>query len=125
MLRAKDGRKLGEKATEALRAVQEDLQDAWVELDQFIDNVGENTVVVEDSVDVEEELPAEEVEDVPAEEPAEEVEVQTNPEVEPVEAEDNTESVDEEAEALWLESQQNIADSLDAELEVEDNISGE
>ena len=125
MLRAKDGRKLGEKATEALRAVQEDLQDAWVELDQFIDNVGENTVVVEDSVDVEEELPAEEVEDVPAEEPAEEVEVQTNPEVEPVEAEDNTESVDEEAEALWLEAQQNIAESLDAELEVEDNISGE
>ena len=125
MLRAKDGRKLGEKATEALRAVQEDLQDAWVELDQFIDNVSENTVVTEDVVDVEEELPAEEVEDVPAEEPAEEVEVQTNPEVEPVEAEDNTESVDEEAEALWLESQQNIADSLDAELEVEDNISGE
>ena len=122
MLRAKDGRKLGEKATEALRAVQEDLQDAWVELDQFIDNVGENTVVTEESVDVEEELPAEEVEDVPAEEPAEEVEVQTNPEVEPVEAEDNTESVDEEAEALWLESQQTIADSLDAELEVEDNI---
>ena len=122
MLRAKDGRKLGEKATEALRAVQEDLQDAWVELDQFIDNVGENTVVVEDNVDVEEELPAEEVEDVPAEEPAEEVEVQTNPEVEPVEAEDNTESVDEEAEALWLEAQQNIAESLDAELEVEDNI---
>ncbi len=63
MLRAKDGRKLGEKATEALRAVQEDLQDAWVELDQFIDNVGENTVVTEESVDVEEELPADEVEE--------------------------------------------------------------
>ena len=132
MLRAKDGRKLGEKATEALRAVQEDLQDAWVELDQFIDNVSENTVVTEDVVDVEEELPAEEVEDVPADEPAEEVEesteeveVESDPETEPVEAEDNTESVDEEAEALWLESQQNIADSLDAELEVEDNISGE
>ena len=122
MLRAKDGRKLGEKATEALRAVQEDLQDAWVELDQFIDNVGENTVVVEDNVDVEEELPAEELEDVPAEEPAEEVEVESDPEVEPVEAEDNTESVDEEAEALWIEAQQNIAESLDAELEVEDNI---
>ena len=132
MLRAKDGRKLGEKATEALRAVQEDLQDAWVELDQFIDNVGENTVVTEESVDVEEELPAEELEDISAEEPVEEVEesteeveVESDPETEPVEAEDNTESVDEEAEALWLESQQNIADSLDAELEVEDNISGE
>ena len=129
MLRAKDGRKLGEKATEALRAVQEDLQDAWVELDQFIDNVSENTVVTEDVVDVEEELPAEEVEDVSADEPAEqveesteEVEVESDPETEPVEAEDNTESVDEEAEALWLEAQQNIAESLDAELEVEDNI---
>lgn len=132
MLRAKDGRKLGEKATEALRAVQEDLQDAWVELDQFIDNVGENTVVIEDSVDVEEELPVEEQEDTATEEPveeaeesAEEVEVQTNPEVEPVLDEDNTESVDEEAEALWLEAQQNIAESLDAELEVEDNYIGD
>ena len=67
MLRAKDGRKKA-KSYQALRAVQEDLQDAWVELDQFIDNVGENTVVVEESVDVEEELPAEEVEDVSVEE---------------------------------------------------------
>jgi HK97 family phage prohead protease len=122
MLRAKDGRKLGEKATEALRAVQEDLQDAWVELDAFIDNVGDTTVVIEEIDDVEEELPAEEQEDVSVEEPAEEVEVESDPETEPVEAEDNTESVDEEAEALWLEAQQNIAESLDAELEVEDNI---
>jgi hypothetical protein len=122
MLRAKDGRKLGDKATEALRAVQDDLQDAWVELDQFIDNVGENNVVTEESVDVEEELPLEEQEDEVSEEVTEEVEVQTNPEVEPVQDEDNTESVDEEAEALWLEAQQNIAESLDAELEVEDNI---
>ena len=123
MLRAKDGRKLGEKATEALRAVQDDLQDAWVELDQFIDNVGESTVVVEESVDVEEELPVEEPEDETSEEPeVEEVEVESDPETEPVQAEDNTESVDEEAEALWLEAQQNIAESLDAELEVEDNI---
>jgi len=121
MLRAKDGRKLGEKATEALRAVQEDLQDAWVELDAFIDNVSENTVVVEESDDVEEELPVEEPEDEITEEPViEEVEVESDPETEPVLAEDNTESVDEEAEALWLEAQQNIAESLDAELEVEE-----
>jgi len=121
MLRAKDGRKLGEKATEALRAVQEDLQDAWVELDAFIDNVSENTVVVEESDDVEEELPVEEPEDEITEEPViEEVEVESHPETEPVLAEDNTESVDEEAEALWLEAQQNIAESLDAELEVEE-----
>ena len=122
MLRAKDGRKLGEKATDALRAVQDDLQDAWVELDQFIDNVSDTAVVTEDDVDVEEELPVEEPEDESVEEPTEEVEVESDPEVEPVQAEDNTESVDEEAEALWLEAQQNIAESLDAELEVEDNI---
>ena len=122
MLRAKDGRKLGEKATDALRAVQDDLQDAWVELDQFIDNVSDTAVVTEDDVDVEEELPVEEPEDESVEEPAEEVEVESDPEIEPVQAEDNTESVDEEAEALWLEAQQNIAESLDAELEVEDNI---
>lgn len=123
MLRAKDGRKLGEKATEALRAVQDDLQDAWVEIDQFIDNVGDfEEVVAEDNVDVEEELSDEEVEDVATEEPVEEVEVESDPEIEPVQAEDNTDSVDDEAEALWLEAQQNIAESLDAELEVEDNI---
>ena len=120
MLRAKDGRKLGEKATDALRAVQDDLQDAWVELDQFIDNVSDTAVVTEDDVDVEEELPVEEPEDESVEEPAEEVEVESDPEIEPVQAEDNTESVDEEAEALWLEAQQNIAESLDAELEVEE-----
>lgn len=124
MLRAKDGRKLGAKATEALRAVQDDLQDAWVEIDQFIDNVGDiEDVVVEDIDDVEEEQSDEEVEDIATEEPvAEEVEVESDPEIEPVQAEDNTESVDEEAEELWLEAQQTIAESLDAELEVEDNI---
>lgn len=123
MLRAKDGRKLGAKATEALRAVQDDLQDAWVEIDQFIDNVGDlEDVIAEDSVDVEEEQSDEEVEDVATEEPVEEVEVESDPEIEPVQAEDNTESVDDEAEELWLEAQQTIAESLDAELEVEDNI---
>ena len=78
--------------------------------------------MTEESVDVEEELPVEEPEDEVTEEPVEEVEVESDPEVEPVLTEDNTESVDEEAEALWLETQQNIAESLDAELEVEDNI---
>jgi hypothetical protein len=77
--------------------------------------------VTEESVDVEEELPVEEPEDETSEEPeVEEVEVESDPETEPVLAEDNTESVDEEAEALWLEAQQNIAESLDAELEVEE-----
>ena len=40
MLRDEDGRKLGVKATEALRAVADDLNDAWTEIDEFIGNVG-------------------------------------------------------------------------------------
>ena len=135
MLRAKDGRKLGSKATDALRAVQDDLQDAWVELDQFIESTG---TVEESEVEVEEEQSEEgqeeaaepvveetaeesEVEETAEESEVEEVEAQTNPEVELTESEDNTES-DDEMDELWLEAQQNIAESLDAELEVEDNI---
>tara|TARA_B100000029_G_scaffold479190_1_gene526019 strand:+ start:3351 stop:4598 length:1248 start_codon:yes stop_codon:yes gene_type:complete len=135
MLRAKDGRKLGSKATDALRAVQDDLQDAWVELDQFIESTG---TVEESEVEVEEEQSEEgqeeaaepvveetaeesEVEEAAEESEVEEVEAQTNPEVELTESEDNTES-DDEMDELWLEAQQNIAESLDAELEVEDNI---
>jgi len=120
MLRAKDGRKLGSKATEALRAVQEDLQDAWVEIDQFIDNAG---TIEEAEVIVEEELTDEEPEDEITEEPVvEEVEVESDPEAELVSEEDNTDSDDNEGDELWLESQRLISESLDAELEVEDNI---
>lgn len=129
MLRAKDGRKLGVKATEALRAVQDDLQDAWVEIDQFIDTVGtegaleledldeeqaEIEDVVEeptDSVDTEEVAvePEEEVEN-----PAESDEVEEVTEV-PV---DNTESVDEEdlEDEVWAESQRLMAEAVDVEI---------
>ena len=131
MLRAKDGRKIGVKATEALRAVQDDLQDAWTELDQFIDNVGtegalELDLEEEQSEEVEE--PVDEADnstDVVEAEPETEEEVveesTTEPEVEEEIAEDtpedNTDSVESEDldEEVWAESQRLIADAIVAE----------
>lgn len=131
MLRAKDGRKLGVKATEALRAVQEDLSDAWTEIDQFIEQVGTEGALEQDLEDEQ----AEDIEDV-VEEPTdlvdtEEVAVEAEPEDEvekPAEESDeaevteevpvdNTESVenDELDDEVWIESQRLIADAIDAE----------
>ena len=64
MLRDKYGRKLGVKATEALRAVADDLNDAWTEIDEFIGNVGTEGAL---ELEIDEEL----VEDEQAEEVAE------------------------------------------------------
>jgi predicted dehydrogenase len=134
MLRAKDGRKLGVKATEALRAVQEDLSDAWTEIDQFIDQVGTEGAL---ELDLEDEQ-AEEIEDV-VEEPTDSVDTQEvavepeedseNPEesdeVEEVTEEvpvDNTESVedDELDDEVWIESQRLIADAIDVEAQADE-----
>lgn len=132
MLRAKDGRKLGVKATEALRAVQEDLQDAWAEIDQFIDEVGtEGALELEDL----EEEQAEEIEDVVDEatdsvvteavEPEEDLE---DPEESEGEAEevpvDNTESVDEEDldDEVWAESQRLLAEAISAEISNDEQV---
>jgi len=123
MLRAKDGRSLGVKATEALRAVQDDLNDAWVELDQFIENVGtegalelevEEQQPVED--DIEDEDPSDDVEAV------EEVESSEEPEVELPEAvaDDNSESFDDGFDAEWSEGQQLLADTVDIDITEED-----
>ena len=127
MLRAKDGRKLGVKATEALRAVQEDLSDAWTEIDQFIDQVGtegalELELEEEQSDDVEEIVDeAENSTDVIEAEPETEEEVVEEPAAEPdVEEvaeetpEDNTESLESEEldDEVWAESQRLIADAL-------------
>ena len=141
MLRGEDGRKLGVKATEALRAVADDLNDAWTEIDEFIGNVGtegalelsdldeepvedepaETEEVAEastDTIDVETE--AEEVteEEAPAEEPA--VEEPEDEAAEEETPEDNTESPDdEEFDAEWVRAQQLIAESLAEEVEIE------
>ena len=146
MLRAKDGRKLGMKATDALRAVQEDLQESWNEVDEFITNYGAENA--EDVSEVEEaeavvEEPKEEVEtptevvdevDEPTEtevlepeviEPEEDteeeeeaVEAEPAPAVESEEevAEAEVTEVDEESDALWAEGQAIIAESLEAEI---------
>jgi len=142
MLRGNDGRKLGVKATEALRAVADDLQDAWTEVDEFIGTIGtegaleleveeelvedepaETEEVAEastDTIDVETE--AEEVteEEAPAEEPVEVETVEEEPEDEVAEEdtpEDNTDSSDEEFDAEWVRAQQIIAESLVEEIE--------
>ena len=143
LLRVKDGRKLSEKATEALNAVREDLNDAWTEIDEIIEEVGtlpeaavtavEEEVEVDD-VDTEmEEVVETEVEEVAVEEveetedaEIEEAEVEVIEEVEvPVEAETEevaSDEIDEDLESLLMETQRNIADSLIAETEIEDEI---
>jgi len=124
MLRAKDGRTLGTKATEALRAVQEDLSDAWVELDQFIENVGSEPAEVSET-EVEEQQPVEDV--VEDEDPSDDVEVEEvesseEPEVESPEAvaDDNSESSDDDFDAEWLEGQSLLADTVDIDISEED-----
>ena len=136
MLRAKDGRKIGVKATEALRAVQEDLSDAWTEIDQFIEQVGTEGAL---ELDLEEEQ-AEATEDV-VEEPTdsvdtEEVTVEPEDEVEESaeesdEAEvteevpvDKTESVESEDldDEVWAESQRLIADAVVAEASDDEQV---
>ena len=137
MLRGEDGRKLGVKATEALRAVADDLNDAWTEIDEFIGNVGtegaleleveeelvedepaETEEVAEastDTIDVETEVEEVTEEEAPAEEP-----VVEEPEDEAAEEdtpEDNTESADDEFDAEWVRAQQIIAESLVEEIE--------
>ena len=138
MLRGEDGRKLGVKATEALRAVADDLQDAWTEVDEFIGTIGtegaleseveeelvedepaeteEVTEASTDAIDVEteaEEVTEEEapVEESTEEEPEDEVAEEETPE-------DNTDSLDDdEFDAEWVRAQQIIAESLVEEIE--------
>ena len=143
LLRVKDGRKLSEKATEALNAVREDLNDAWTEIDEIIEEVGTlpeaTATAVEEEVEVDdvdteiEEVVETEVEEVAVEEVEEteeaeiaEAEVEVTEEVEvPVEAvteEVATDEIDEDLESLLMETQRTIADSLIAETEEEDEI---
>jgi len=130
LLRGEDGRKLGVKATEALRAVQDDLNDAWAELDEFIAEVGtEGALEVED---VEEELLEDEQAEDVAEASTDTIDVETEeeaveevaeePAAEPEDlvedTEDNTDSAeDEEFDAEWIRAQQLIAESLAEEIE--------
>ena len=130
-LRKGDGRKLSEQATTALRAVQEDLNDAWAELDQLIEEVGKEPVseVEEASDESEETAEAEEivseVEEAPAENPVEEPKAEdSSEEVSESEEEASEEIVEEEiaeAEAEVSEEvvEAEVAEEDDSELFVE------
>ena len=136
VLRSKDGRTLSERASSALRAVQEDLNDAWTEIDDILGDAtseveAETEETVEDNpveetqgstvTETEEAVEPEIDEDAEIEES--EVEVEDVIEVEEEEAETEEvvlEEVDEEIEALFAESQGLIADSILVELDDEE-----
>lgn len=147
-LRKGEGRKLSEQATSALRAVREDLNDAWAEIDQLIEDVSE-VPADSDEEKVEEEAPeaeateteeiVSEVEESSAEEivdeaPAEETPADTEPEDEASEedSEEDVEIAEAEAEVtedvaiemeddseLFAETQQLLAEAAVAELDEE------
>ena len=132
VLRSKDGRTLSERASSALRAVQEDLNDAWTEIDDILVEASkpeaevETTEATETVEETQEEEVVEEIsEDAEiAEAEVEVVEVEVEEEVvEEEEAETEEvvlEEVDEEIEALFAESQSLIADSILVELDDEE-----
>ena len=147
-LRQKNGRKLGVSATEALRAVQESVSDAFAEIDKFVDEFGSEgdlseTAEVVNEVEVEETEVQTEPVDTTEEEPKAEETVEAQAEVETVvadpepevdtgderteedpidEAELPTEEVrDDELDKLWLESQEILTDSILVDVEVPDN----
>ena len=140
-LRKKNGRKLGASATEALRAVQESVADAFDELDKFVDEFGtegaletdtevvEETTVEEPTAEVDqeeteavtEEVVNEETPQEPEEDTVEENERETEVEVPVDEVSENTEDeVDNELDDLWLESQQIVTDAILTDIEIEE-----
>jgi HK97 family phage prohead protease len=129
VLRSKDGRTISENASSALRAVQEDLNDAWTEIDSILDEVSTVDEPTEEEAPVDE-APVEEIqEDLEIAEAeaevevievdVEEEEVDSESEAEEVEATPSLEEVDEEFEALFAEAQQNISESIVVELDDE------
>ena len=140
-LRKKNGRKLGVSATEALRQVQESVQDAFDELDKFVDEFGtegaletdtevvEETTVEEPTAEVDqeeteavtEEVVNEETPQEPEEDTVEENERETEEEVPVDEVSETTEDeVDNELDDLWLESQQIVTDAILTDIEIEE-----
>ena len=140
-LRKKNGRKLGVSATEALRQVQESVQDAFDELDKFVDEFGtegaletdtevvDETTVEEPTAEVDqeeteavtEEVVNEETPQEPEEDTVEENERETEEEVPVDEVSETTEEeVDNELDDLWLESQQIVTDAILTDIEIEE-----
>ena len=149
-LRQKNGRKLGVSATEALRTVQESVQDAFDELDKFVEEFGsEGALEVEtqevateteepvaetetevSDPEVEESEPEAETEvveeaqaEATTEDPAEEPEVDTGDERQDEDPVDQAETVevDTELDNLWLESQEILAEITVVDTEIEES----
>jgi len=129
ILREKDGRELSSKAESALRAVQEDLDDAWNELDSIIGSEKEEEEVDVDAEVAEAEVSTEEVaeavsEDVEVEE-IDESDSESEPEdevsEEEAEEEVSIDEVDEEFEALFAEAQGTISEAIVLELDDEED----
>jgi HK97 family phage prohead protease len=123
ILREKDGRKLSDKATQALRAVQEDLNDAWEELDEVISQVGTMPEVEDEMETIAEEEAAEveATEEISEDVEIEEAEVEVVEEVEEATEEVEDEVVDDEIDEVILQAQVNLTESLIAEQELEEN----
>ena len=134
ILREKDGRVISDNASSALRAVQEDLNDAWNEIDSILSepSPAEETAeeapaeeapveeIQEDAEIAEAEVAVEPEEEVTVEEEVESQEEVVEEEVEEVEEAPSLEEVDEEFEALFVEAQQNITESIIVELDDEE-----
>ena len=144
-LRKGEGRKLSDNATSALRAVQEDLNDAWAELDQLIEDVADVPADTDEEEKIEDPAPeaeateteeiVSEVEESSTEEEVEEVaveEVQVDSEAEEVQAEEedseeiaeaeaevieDVDAIEEDDSELFAEIQQTLAEAAVAELD--------
>ena len=123
-LRSQDGRKLSEKATDALRAVQEDLNEAWNEIDEVIVEVGTLVTQIEeetpDTEKTEEEVAeTETVEEASSEEIVEDNLVEETQGDTVVETEDTEEVVEVEVEESQVEEVEEVEASIEEEV-VED-----
>ena len=82
VLRSKDGRTLSERASSALRAVQEDLNDAWTEIDDILVDATSETEATTEEPAVDNPVEETQGSTVVESEETVEVEAETNTEVE-------------------------------------------
>ena len=116
-LRKGEGRKLSEQATSALRAVREDLNDAWAEIDQLIEDV---SIEPESNIEDEKEEESSETETAEAEEIVSEVEAPAEEIAEEVEEEESSEESEVVEEEVSEESSEDEPEIAEAEAPVEE-----
>ena len=116
-LRKGEGRKLSEQATSALRAVREDLNDAWAEIDQLIEDV---SIEPESNIEDEKEEESSETETAEAEEIVSEVEAPAEEIAEEVEEEESSEESEIVEEEVSEESSEDEPEIAEAEAPVEE-----